>query len=293
MIDNNSSVSLNYSMNVYYDAPTINQYLKELSNKGISTGFVPTMGALHDGHVSLINRAKQEVDQVICSIFVNPLQFNRKEDLENYPNRVKEDTAILEKAECDILFLPDYETMYPKSPDLSFNFGSIAKGMEAKYRPQHFEGVAAVIKRFFEILSPDKAYFGEKDFQQLAIIRWLRDAYNFKTEIVGCKTLRAKNGLALSSRNYLLTEKDLKKAAFIYKTMSFAKENIANYSPEDLVDICNNKLTKEAFQVDYFSIVDEKTLQEISNWSETESPRVFVAAYLSGVRLIDNISLIH
>jgi len=265
-------------------------YLKDVRKQGLKTGFVATMGALHKGHIALIEQAKKENDLVICSIFVNPLQFNRKEDLEKYPNRIKDDKALLEQGGCDILFTPYKEDMYPREPNLSFNFGSIGKGMEAEYRPSHFEGVAAVINRFFELLNPDKAYFGEKDYQQLAIVRWLAKEKRFNTEVVGCKTIRFENGLAMSSRNFLLAEAEFETAAEIYQVLEFCKENRSSYSPNELAAKCF-KMLSENFDPEYFIIADELTMKPLSDWSESKNPRAFVAAYLSTVRLIDNLSL--
>ena len=278
-------------MKTHATAYSIGTYLKETHAKGLKTGFVPTMGALHDGHLSLIELAKKEVDEVICSIFVNPLQFNRKEDLEKYPDRLKEDRKMLESVGCDLLFTPSYEEVYPNKPQLNFNFGSIGKGMEAEHRPNHFEGVAAVIKRFLEILSPTKAYFGEKDFQQLAIIKWLAREYHFNTAIVGCPTIRAKNGLAMSSRNYLLQKKDLEIAAKIYETLYYARNHIDNTEPSALSEECFSKLSEAGFKVEYFTIADENTMEPLKKWDRSTAARAFVAANLSGVRLIDNLSL--
>jgi len=278
-------------MRIFHSTNEIKSYLKRLSDEGQSTGFVPTMGALHQGHLSLIDQAKGEVDQVICSIFVNPLQFNRREDLEHYPKREAEDEQMLKSVECDILFMPSAADIYPKKPDLSFNFGSIGKGMEADYRPGHFQGVAAVIQRFLEILSPDKAYFGEKDFQQLAIVRWLVQEKNFPTEIVGCPTKRNKNGLALSSRNYLLNGRELNQAAAIYQALHWAAQEKKNYSPMEVSSRCRDFLNKKGFEVEYFVIADERSMKPIKSWKESACPRAFVAANLSGVRLIDNLSL--
>jgi len=270
----------------------IHSYLKEMRSNGKKVGFVATMGALHEGHMALIEEAKADSDIVVCSIFVNPQQFNRAEDLNNYPDRINEDVELLLNHKCDILFKPEYDQIYPKEPDLNFDFGSIGMGMEAEYRPNHFEGVAAVISRFFEIIEPEYAYFGEKDFQQLTIIKWLTKLKGFNTEVIGCKTKRFDNGLAMSSRNYLLDTNEFDTASKIYKTMLFAKQNQSQLSPKQITDRCLNMLSEE-FQTEYFVIADELTLKPIHSWTDTERPRVFVAAYLGSVRLIDNLSLIN
>ena len=267
-------------------------HLRQLADKGIKTGFVPTMGALHQGHLSLIEQAKMEVDQVICSIFVNPLQFNRSEDLKNYPQREEEDIQLLNSVDCDLLFVPHHEEIYPDQPNFNFNFGSIGKGMEAEYRPGHFEGVAAVIHQFLKLLQPDRAYFGEKDYQQLAIVKWLVKQYNFKTKIIGCPTKRAENGLALSSRNYLLNPAELEQAGEIYQSFTLALEKSSSMDPDSICRLCREKLEEKGFEVEYFTIVDENSMKAIKSWEDSNSPRAFVAANLSGVRLIDNLSLI-
>lgn len=270
----------------------LRQYLTNAKADKKSIGFVPTMGALHKGHLELIKRAKAENDLVVCSIFVNPLQFNRKEDLEMYPKRLKEDSILLEKVGCDILFTPEEKDLFAHRATDIFDFGSIGKGMEADFRPGHFEGVAAVIERFFAIILPNRAYFGEKDFQQLAIIRWVKEHFNFSVDIIGCKTIRFENGLAMSSRNFLLKENELPIAAKIYKEMQNCKIKNGKIEPKQLAADCFQQLSK-TFKPDYVEIVDEKTLIPITSWAETTCPRIFIAAYLSNVRLIDNLSLIN
>ncbi|MEX2380133.1 MAG: pantoate--beta-alanine ligase [Vicingaceae bacterium] len=268
----------------------IQSHLRELAQAGKKIGFVPTMGALHYGHMALVRRAKKENDLVVCSIFVNPLQFNRREDLTNYPNRLKEDSEMLKEVGCDILFTPSKKELYTNQPSIDFDFGSIAQGMEAEYRPGHFEGVAAVIERFLSILSPHKAYFGEKDFQQLAIVRWVKEHFKFDTKIIGCETVRDENGLAMSSRNYLLEEKHYITASEIYQLMKYCQTQVGKQDPQELAKNCFETLKKN-FKPEYFEIVDEKSLKPIKKWSESKRPRVFVAAYLGAVRLIDNLSL--
>ncbi len=258
---------------------------------GMHIGFVPTMGALHEGHLSLIEQAKKYSDLVVCSIFVNPLQFNRKEDLVNYPKRIVEDTKLLEGAGCNCLFIPEVEEVYPQPPKIKFDFGSIGVGMEADYRPGHFNGVAAVIDRFFKILNPDFAFFGEKDFQQLAIVRWLVHSTHSATQIIPCNTKRYNSGLAMSSRNFRLNESELAIAAKIYQALSFALENKEILMPEEIISKCKSMLAID-FSVDYFQIADENTMLPLKSWSDSNHPRAFVAAYLNGIRLIDNLSLI-
>ena len=275
-----------------YKSGEINHKISSFIENGETTGLVPTMGALHEGHIALIKKAKSQNDKVICSIFVNPLQFNRAEDLESYPDRMKEDVEMLEKAGCDIVFTPDNNDLYRDKPDLNLEFGQLGKVMEAVKRPGHFEGVAAVIERLFSIVRPTRAYFGEKDYQQLAIIRCLVAQENMNVKIVPCRTVRNSSGLALSSRNYLLSREELKTASFIYDTLHYCKQNKDKYTPRQLAEYCKDELQKE-FYPEYFEIVDETTFLPIEQWRESTSPRAFVAAYLSGVRLIDNMSLIN
>jgi pantoate--beta-alanine ligase len=279
-------------MKIFTDSKEINSFIAEQKKQGYSFGFVPTMGALHAGHISLLEQAKKENDKVICSIFVNPLQFNRKEDLDNYPDRFEEDKKMLEQHGCDVLFYPETSDMYPEKPAMDYDLGLLDTVMEGEHRPGHFKGVVAVISRFFEILEPNKAYFGEKDFQQLAVIRWLVEHEKSEVTIVGCSTVRFENGLAMSSRNYLLSEADKEVAAQIYRTLQYAKEQKGKVAPKDLMGECLKQLEND-FDTEYFEIVDERTFESIENWSESTSPRAFVAAYLSGVRLIDNLSLIN
>lgn len=276
-------------MYIFRSSAELKEFLSGLP-KGTTTGFVPTMGALHNGHAALVKQSVNENDVTICSIFVNPLQFNRREDLDSYPDRLEADRQLLEESNCQVLFTPTADEIYKDESRLECNFGSIGKGMEAEYRPGHFEGVAEVIHRFFTILDPTKAYFGEKDYQQLAIIRWLTKEYNHKTEIVPCETVRDKSGLAMSSRNYNLSPDQYNMASEIYEVLNFCKDHMSEYKAEELEKICIKKL-EHNFRPEYFKIADQYTMKPIENWSDSTSPRAFVAAYCGDVRLIDNISL--
>ncbi|MEQ8907912.1 MAG: pantoate--beta-alanine ligase [Vicingaceae bacterium] len=279
-------------MKHFTSSNAISRQLNKLEQAGQSIGFVPTMGALHEGHMGLIERAKAENNVVVCSIFVNPLQFNRQVDLDTYPDRMKEDKAMLKSQDCDFLFSPTKEDLYQEKPALDYDFGSLGRGMEADYRPGHFEGVAAVIDRFLRVLKPSRAYFGEKDFQQLAIVKWLVEKENFDTQIVGCETIRFENGLAMSSRNYNLAEEDFKTASEIYQWMKFCQKNKGQFEPQELAAFCFEKL-KQKFEPEYVTIADENNMKPLEKWSDSKRPRVFIAAYLSSVRLIDNLSLIN
>lgn len=268
----------------------LQDYLNTLNKKDRTLGFVATMGALHHGHLTLINRAKKECDEVICSIFVNPLQFNNQEDFNKYPITLDADKKMLESASCDALFLPTRDMMFPSEPKMQYDLGKLDLVLEGEYRPGHFQGMAAVVEAFLKLLKPDRAYFGEKDYQQLAIIQWLVKEKSLNTKVVPCKTARNNNGLAMSSRNYRLTKEELKTAEKIYEMMNYCKVNKSK-SPRDLV-AKSKKYLSEDFEVEYFNIVDENSLNDLDNWTDSEMPRVFVAAKLSGVRLIDNMSLI-
>lgn len=268
----------------------LQDYLNTLKKKNRTLGFVATMGALHHGHLTLINRAKKECNEVICSIFVNPLQFNNQEDFNKYPITLDEDKKMLESASCNALFLPTRDMMFPSEPKMQYDLGKLDLVLEGEYRPGHFQGMAAVVEAFLRLLKPDRAYFGEKDYQQLAIIQWLVKEKSLKTKVVPCKTARNNKGLAMSSRNYRLTKEELKTAEKIYEMMNYCKVNKLK-SPRELV-AKSKKYLSENFEVEYFNIVDEKSLDDLNSWQDSESPRVFVAAKLSGVRLIDNMSLI-
>lgn len=276
-------------MRIFKKASEIKAHLKGLP-KNSSIGFVPTMGALHQGHSALIDRSVDENDFTICSIFVNPLQFNRKEDLDSYPDRLQADREMLSEHACDILFQPPKEDIYSDEHRLTYDFGSIGLGMEADYRPGHFQGVAEVIHRFFNILEPSRAYFGEKDYQQLAIIRWLTERYQHEVDVVPCKTIRDKNGLAMSSRNYNLSEEEYQQAGEIYQTLQYCKQYKGQKAPEQLAKECFIKLTVN-FKPEYFTIADQYTMKPLESWEDSDHPRAFVAAYCGNVRLIDNLAL--
>jgi pantoate--beta-alanine ligase len=264
--------------------------VKAWKGKGKSVGLVPTMGALHQGHLELVRRSMRENDETICSIFVNPLQFNNPEDLEKYPNTLQQDIELLQKEGCSLVFSPTADLFYKGVKNKKFNFGILGVVMEAKFRPGHFEGVAAVISEFFKCVQPNKAYFGEKDYQQLAVIRWLVKEELFSVEVVACKTVRAESGLALSSRNLRLTSSGVEVASDVYKVLSFCRNNKHIFDPETLAENAFAKLS-ENFEVEYFEIVDENSFERIDDWVDTEYPRAFVVAKLEGVRLIDNLSL--
>ncbi|OQX73080.1 MAG: pantoate--beta-alanine ligase [Bacteroidetes bacterium 4484_249] len=274
---------------------TINQtknYLKGFRDKGKSIGFVPTMGALHEGHLTLIRAATKENDIVVCSIFVNPTQFNNKNDLENYPRDFESDINKLQKEKCDLVFHPSVEEMYPEPATEVFDFGGLDKVMEGEFRPGHFNGVATVVKRLFEIVEPERAYFGLKDYQQLVIIHKITKDYNLPVEIVPCSTVREDDGLAMSSRNRLLSVPERHQAADIYETLKMVKVQ-SGYTPiSELKEHVEKFFRKNKFfKFEYFEIVDMYSLKPLRNWAESKNAVACIAVYIGNVRLIDNIIL--
>ncbi|MFR9502632.1 MAG: pantoate--beta-alanine ligase [Rikenellaceae bacterium] len=270
---------------------TVSQLKAELeAHKSAIIGFVPTMGALHAGHLSLVDRARKECDIVVASVFVNPTQFNDKGDLATYPRTPEADGALLEKGGVDYILMPSVEEIYPTADTRIFDFGAKDKVMEGASRPGHFNGVAQVVSRLFEIVEPTKAYFGEKDFQQIAIIRAMVEMLSINVEIVDCPIVRDADGLALSSRNMLLTPEHRAAAPQIYKALCGGVELSKSASPEEVAQsvesaINSNKLLK----VVYFKIVDSLTLQEVKEWSDSEAIQGCITVQAGAVRLIDNI----
>ncbi|MBK9045456.1 MAG: pantoate--beta-alanine ligase [Bacteroidetes bacterium] len=273
-------------------AKGLQKLLDEPVSHGSTVGFVPTMGALHAGHVSLVETAKTANDIVVASIFVNPTQFNDPKDLSNYPRTIEADKILLEKAGCDILFLPSVEEMYPTPELLDMDFGMLENVMEGAFRPGHFRGMATVVSKFFNMVNPDTAYFGEKDFQQLAIIREMNRRQLNGIEIVGCETLREANGLAMSSRNIHLTDEERSKSGIIYKALQQA---VAIFPEKGAVFTSNlvKQMIEEvdSFKVQYLEFVDSTSLQPIEQRHPGKEERVCVAVLTSKTRLIDNIAL--
>jgi pantoate--beta-alanine ligase len=292
---------------------TINEtknFLLKLKKEGKTIGFVPTMGALHQGHVSLLKMAQKENDITVSSIFVNPLQFNDKKDLEKYPRTFEKDVETLKSTHCDILFAPSVEEIYPLSPlhplsglqetekrrngeteSLEINLGTLDKVMEGTHRPGHFQGVCVVVKKLFDIIKPDRAYFGEKDFQQLAIIKHMVKTLNIPVEIIPCPTLREADGLAMSSRNTLLGVDERKNAPLIFKTLQEIKTKEQG-TIRETKEYVEKKINKNSFlKLEYFEIVDPETLMPVQNWGEAKKLRACIAVKAGAVRLIDNISL--
>jgi pantoate--beta-alanine ligase len=260
---------------------------------GATTGFVPTMGALHQGHLALVRQAVSENKQVVVSIFVNPTQFNDPKDLKNYPKNLDADLRKLEDTGCDIVFAPAVEEIYPHPDHRRFDFGPLDQVMEGKFRPGHFNGVAQVVSRLFAIVKPDRAYFGLKDFQQVAIIKKMTAMLQSPVEIVSCATVRESNGLAMSSRNQLLTEEEREQAAHIYKTLTQAAKLKSEKNVIDLKRWVVDEINNNSFlTVEYFEIVDNENLQPVASWKNAGAATGCIAVFCGKVRLIDNIQML-
>ena len=268
----------------------LREALAECQDKVV--GFVPTMGALHQGHISLVERARAECDVVVVSVFVNPTQFNDKNDLKNYPRTPEADAAMLEAAGVDYVLFPSVEEIYPEPDTRVFDFGLIDKVMEGATRPGHFNGVAQVVSRLFAIVEPTKAYFGEKDFQQIAVIRAMCAQLGLTLEIVDCPIIRDVDGLARSSRNTLLTPEHRAAAPHIYQVLSAATEKLAEMTPLQLTEwVVEQVESNPLLKVIYFQAVDALSLQQVAAWSDSERIQGCIAVQAGEIRLIDNIKL--
>ena len=277
-------------MKIIESKKALKEEVNKLKQLGKSIGFVPTMGALHKGHLSLIEASNKTCDITVSSIFINPTQFNDKEDYDKYPRMLDTDIKMLEASHCDIVFMPTREEMYPEPDKRTFNFGYLGEVMEGAHRPGHFNGVAQIVSKLFDAVPANKAFFGQKDFQQLAIIKEMVKQLNYEIEIVACPIVREKSGLAMSSRNQRLLESEKMAAANIFRILSWAKENYLNYSVVDL----KGQVVKEFESVDvldleYFEIVDHLSLKNITTWTENTKFVACVAVFCGKVRLIDNI----
>lgn len=257
-----------------------------------SVGFVPTMGALHEGHMSLLKMCKDQADTTVCSIFVNPTQFNDPNDFQKYPKTIADDILKLEHAQCDVLFLPSVEEMYPNGMQNNdeYKIGNLEKILEGEFRPGHFQGVSQVVHKLLNIVTPDKIFLGQKDFQQVLVIKHLITQKEIPVSVELGETLREPSGLAMSSRNVRLSDEDKLKATAIFKTMHFVKTHLNQTPIPRLIADANDMLLKGGFtKVDYVSIADANSLEPLYKWDGKRSLVVLVAAYISGVRLIDNL----
>lgn len=275
---------------------TISELQGELNvcrSAGKSIALVPTMGALHRGHVSLVERAVAENDITVVSIFVNPTQFNDKNDLKNYPRTLEADCALLESVGATFAFAPEVQEMYPEPDTRQFSFAPLDEVMEGACRPGHFNGVAQIVSKLFYAVEPDRAYFGEKDFQQLAIIRAMVRQLNFNLEIIGCPIVREDDGLAMSSRNTLLTPDERVRAVNISRILKQSYEYAKEHTLQETKQFVENNITAvDGFILEYFQIVDGHSLQQIESWADSNYAVGCIALFCGKIRLIDNIAYV-
>lgn len=264
-------------------------YLAEEKRNNKQVGFVPTMGALHDGHLSLVKRCVEENDVCVVSVFVNPTQFNDKHDLETYPRTLEKDCCLLESAGCDYVFAPTVEEMYPEPDNRIFDFGTVSAVMEGARRPGHFNGVAQIVSKLFYAVEPHRAYFGEKDFQQIAVIRAMVEQLNIPVKIIACPILREADGLAMSSRNVRLTPEQRQKAPLIARTLKESTTFAREKSVQEVIDYVIDTINADpVMRVEYYEIVDGFTMEAIKDWADTTYPVGCITVYCGEVRLIDN-----
>jgi len=282
-------------MILFKKATELSNHLDEQRKKGIKTGFVPTMGALHEGHISLLKQARKVSELIICSIFVNPTQFNDPADYKKYPVTIEKDIYMLESAGCDILFLPDVPEMYPHGTDenIHYDLGFIETILEGKYRPGHFQGVSRVVHRLLEIVNPEDIFIGQKDYQQCMVIKKLLELTGMDktTRIHISPTLREKDGLAMSSRNTRLDDAARQLAPAIYQSLLQLKKNLRPGNTHNLTGNATTFLTQKGFKVDYIAIADAGNLSPVDQWDGKQKLVALTAAFLGDVRLIDNILL--
>ena len=282
-------------MIILKSAKEVARFISEKHKNGAIIGFAPTMGALHQGHLSLLEKSKQQADITVSSIFVNPTQFNNASDFEKYPVTLETDIDMLEAGGCDLLFLPSVTEIYPDGTATlrKYDLGFLESVLEGKYRPGHFQGVCQVVDRLLNIVQPNLLFLGQKDYQQCMVIRKMIEGIKSKTQIIVCPTLREASGLAMSSRNLRLNENEKEKASKIYETLSFIKQEIRPGYLEDLKERARQYLATEGFKVDYVEIADSTTLEPQTIWDGNIHLVALAAAFLNEVRLIDNISLQH
>jgi len=281
-------------MLIFNKKSDLSAFLSPFLKQNKSIGFVPTMGALHQGHLSLLKKSLSENDVTVMSIFVNPTQFNNAEDLDKYPRTLERDVQIMQDLNNNIIvYAPEVADIYEGNTiSESFNYDGLENQMEGKHRPGHFDGVGTIVKRLFEIIQPNKAYFGEKDFQQLQIVKKLVSKYNIPVEVIGCPIHREANGLAMSSRNERLSETARENAAIIYQILNSSKEIFQTNSAEETIKFVENEFKKHPeFELEYFEIADEATLLPVSEKESNKKYRGFIAIFIENIRLIDNISL--
>ncbi|MCT4181181.1 pantoate--beta-alanine ligase [Elizabethkingia anophelis] len=279
-------------MEILRNRQSLSDYIAAVKKEGKKIGFAPTMGALHDGHMSLYKEARKDNDIVISSVFVNPTQFNNPDDLKKYPRTEENDIAMLEKAGVDAVYIPTVEDIYPaKAESKHYDFGGIENEMEGKFRPGHFDGVGTVVSELFRQVQPDNAYFGEKDYQQLAIIKKLVEIEKLPIKIHGVPIYRAENGLALSSRNARLSEEERNGATLIYKTLVKVNEWFRVISIPEIKKRVEEIFEQSDYELEYFLIADEETLKETDFFYKDKNYRAFIVVFVGEVRLIDNMHM--
>lgn len=278
-------------MEILSKVQELSDMVAQAKQSGQSVGFVPTMGALHQGHLSLVNQAAEQTDVVVVSIFVNPTQFNNANDLKSYPRTLESDAALLAETRCAVIFAPSVDEIYPEKDMRHFDFGMLDKVMEGEFRPGHFNGVAQVVSRLFDIVNPDKAFFGAKDFQQLAIVRHMTSQLFPEIEIVSCPIVRESDGLAMSSRNTLLSVENRKKAPVIALTLKESVTFVPQKTIDWVVSFVIEQINKvDGLEVEYFQIVDSMTLQPVKDWNDAQHITGCIAVFAGDVRLIDNVT---
>ncbi len=280
-------------MILFKNITELSAYIAETKKNGNTIGFVPTMGALHSGHISLINNSKQSNSITVCSIFVNPTQFNQAKDFEKYPITIEKDIDLLEKNGCDVLFLPSAQEIYPDGTKnlRHYDLGYLETVLEGKYRPGHFQGVCQVVHRLLNIVQPHNLYLGQKDYQQCMVIKKLIELAHLKINVIICTTLRENDGLAMSSRNMRLNNLERKIAVKVAETLFFIKKEIRPGHLGDLKERAKQYLSAENFKVDYVEIAHADDLAIVENWDGKQKLVALAAAYLNEVRLIDNMLL--
>jgi len=280
-------------MQVFEKKSELKNYLSAVKAANKTIGFIPTMGALHQGHLSLVTKAAEKNDLTVVSIFVNPTQFNNPSDLENYPKTLSEDMALLESVDCSVLFLPSVSDMYAETVTAtSFDFDGIEHEMEGQFREGHFDGVGTIVKALFECVTPTASYFGEKDFQQLQIVKKLAEKHHLPVVVEGCEIYREADGLAMSSRNKRLSKAHRMAAPFIYKTLQLAQERFETHTANEVTAWVEAQFeNRPLLCLEYFTIADETTLKAIETPKKNEKYRAFIAVFAEDVRLIDNIQL--
>ena len=278
-------------MIIYKQSVDLQAHMQKLLSCRVSIGFVPTMGALHEGHISLIKKSQQISDITVCSIFINPTQFNNQQDFKKYPVTLEKDIYLLEKNRCDILFLPGVNEIYPDEnfQQAAFNLGDLENILEGKFRPGHFQGVCQVVMRLLKIVTPTYLIAGQKDYQQCLVLKKLLSLINSTTELIICPISREKDGLAMSSRNLRLNKEERMQAPAIYEVLTFMQQHIKPGNFKYLKKIAENFLVKNGFKVDYIEVAKPDGLQLVEEWNGVDPLIILAAAFMNEIRLIDNL----